>query len=227
MDERGCNDVLQLITNCRGAMNGLLAVVLEDHIRTHLVDGLVVNLASVWLLSGDHHGHSHGHGHGHGDDHGYEDERGHEDEVHRISDRAGKFALSVFEDGVPPVFRITPETAYSKVNADAVSITTVRRDGTRQIFRYADRDGYLESVEEIPEPHAFSAVVRLPNGEHQVEFEEHNHDHANAKAAATRDHNIRSATFTSLPTRRFLFWRLLAFCWHVRLAGSGWIRLQG
>lgn len=38
VDERGCNDVLQLITSCRGAMNGLLAVVLEDHIRTHLVD---------------------------------------------------------------------------------------------------------------------------------------------------------------------------------------------
>ncbi|CAD6562001.1 Transcriptional repressor FrmR [Paraburkholderia kirstenboschensis] len=37
-EERGCNDVLQQITSCRGAMNGLLAVVLEDHIRTHLVD---------------------------------------------------------------------------------------------------------------------------------------------------------------------------------------------
>ena len=37
-DERDCNDVLQRITSCRGAMNGLLAVVLEDHIRTHLVD---------------------------------------------------------------------------------------------------------------------------------------------------------------------------------------------
>jgi DNA-binding FrmR family transcriptional regulator len=37
-EERGCSDVLQQITSCRGAMNGLLAVVLEDHIRTHLVD---------------------------------------------------------------------------------------------------------------------------------------------------------------------------------------------
>ncbi|KDB09997.1 metal sensitive transcriptional repressor [Burkholderia sp. lig30] len=37
-EERGCNEVLQQITSCRGAMNGLLAVVLEDHIRTHLVD---------------------------------------------------------------------------------------------------------------------------------------------------------------------------------------------
>ena len=37
-EERGCGDVLQQITSCRGAMNGLLALVLEDHIRTHLVD---------------------------------------------------------------------------------------------------------------------------------------------------------------------------------------------
>ncbi|MBN3785401.1 metal/formaldehyde-sensitive transcriptional repressor [Burkholderia sp. Ac-20353] len=37
-EERGCNEILQLITSGRGAMNGLLAVVLEDHIRSHLVD---------------------------------------------------------------------------------------------------------------------------------------------------------------------------------------------
>ena len=34
--EGSCVDLLQQITSCRGAMNGLLAVVLEDHIRTHL-----------------------------------------------------------------------------------------------------------------------------------------------------------------------------------------------
>lgn len=38
LEEGDCGDVLQQITSCRGAMNGLLAVVLEDHIRTHLVD---------------------------------------------------------------------------------------------------------------------------------------------------------------------------------------------
>lgn len=37
-EERACMDVLQLITSSRGAINGLLAMVLEDHIRTHLVD---------------------------------------------------------------------------------------------------------------------------------------------------------------------------------------------
>jgi len=39
--------------------------------------GLAVNVASVWLLGGDHHGHDHGHDHGHGDhDHG--DDHGHD-----------------------------------------------------------------------------------------------------------------------------------------------------
>jgi DNA-binding FrmR family transcriptional regulator len=37
-EERGCTEVLQQITSCRGAMNGLVAVVLEEHIRTHLID---------------------------------------------------------------------------------------------------------------------------------------------------------------------------------------------
>ncbi|ANC43448.1 CDF family Co(II)/Ni(II) efflux transporter DmeF [Pandoraea pnomenusa] len=151
--------------------------------------GLLVNLASVWLLSGEHHGHSHGHGHGHGHD----DEHGHGDEAHRIFGNAGVFALSVFEDGVPPVFRIRPETASSKLNADAVSVITIRPDGTYQTFEFADRGGYLESKDDIPEPHAFRAIVRLPDGEHEIEFEEHEHGHDDAQAAANRDHNIRSA----------------------------------
>jgi DNA-binding FrmR family transcriptional regulator len=34
----GCSDVLQLITAARGAINGLMGEVIEDHIRTNLVD---------------------------------------------------------------------------------------------------------------------------------------------------------------------------------------------
>jgi cation diffusion facilitator family transporter len=34
------------------------------------VFGLLVNIVSAWLLSGDHHGHVHGHGHGHYHSHG-------------------------------------------------------------------------------------------------------------------------------------------------------------
>ena len=36
--EAGCDKVLHLIAGVRGATSGLMAVVVEDHIRTHLVD---------------------------------------------------------------------------------------------------------------------------------------------------------------------------------------------
>jgi DNA-binding FrmR family transcriptional regulator len=37
-DEKGCADVLQLIAGVRGAINGLTAEVVEDHIRLHVAD---------------------------------------------------------------------------------------------------------------------------------------------------------------------------------------------
>ncbi|WP_454862688.1 CDF family Co(II)/Ni(II) efflux transporter DmeF [Paraburkholderia fungorum] len=156
------------------------------------VVGLLVNLASVWLLSGGDHGHSHGHSHGHGHGHGHDD-HAHDDEVQKIFAPSGVFAVSIFEDGVPPVFRITPATENSRLDASTVSVTTVRPDGTRQVFAMANRGGYLESKEDIPEPHAFKAIVRMQDGEHALEFEEHDHHHDDAHAAAARDHNIRSA----------------------------------
>ena len=36
--EAGCDQVLHLIAGVRGAMAGLMAEVVEDHVRTHLVD---------------------------------------------------------------------------------------------------------------------------------------------------------------------------------------------
>jgi FrmR/RcnR family transcriptional regulator, repressor of frmRAB operon len=36
--EAGCDRVLHLIAGARGAMAGLMAEVVEDHVRTHLVD---------------------------------------------------------------------------------------------------------------------------------------------------------------------------------------------
>jgi len=37
-DEEGCAAVLHLIVAARGAINGLMAEVIEDHIRLHIVD---------------------------------------------------------------------------------------------------------------------------------------------------------------------------------------------
>ena len=38
MEETDCSDVLQLITAARGALNGLMAELVEDHVRFHVLD---------------------------------------------------------------------------------------------------------------------------------------------------------------------------------------------
>jgi len=145
--------------------------------------GLAANIASALLLSGGDHHHDHAHGHGHS--HGHEAA---DDETHRIAARAGAVVLEVFEDGVPPRFRLRAEAGPAPT-AQASTVETVRPDGARQLFTMADRGGYLESVQEIPEPHAFTAHVCIGCEEHSVLFEEHQHAHG----SAARDNNMRAA----------------------------------
>ncbi|TKW76708.1 MAG: nickel/cobalt efflux protein RcnA, partial [Bradyrhizobium icense] len=61
--------------------------------------------------------------------------------------------------------------------ADDIRVTTVRGDGAEQTFAFATQDGYLESLGEIPEPHAFKAHVALAGDTAEVLFEEQDHDH--------------------------------------------------
>jgi cation diffusion facilitator family transporter len=142
--------------------------------------GLAVNIASAWLLSSGGHHHGHGHRHAHeGHDH---------DAAHHISTEAGTVVLEVFEDGVPPHFRLHVETGPA-LKEQATSVETVRSDGTRQLFAMTDQGGYLQSVEEIPEPHAFTASVRIGQQDYPVVFAEHEHAHE----SAGRDNNMRAA----------------------------------
>jgi cation diffusion facilitator family transporter len=138
--------------------------------------GLAVNIASAWILSGG--GHHHGHAHD-----------GHEhDEVHRISTGVGTVVLEVCEEGVPPRFRLRIENG-PPLTAQATSVETVRPDGTRHFFAMQDQGSYLESVEEIPDPHAFTAHVRMGQQDYPVIFAEHEHAHESAH----RDNNMRAA----------------------------------
>jgi len=150
--------------------------------------GLAVNIGSVWLLSGGGH-HHHGHGHGHDHDQG---DQAHHDEAHRIETADGALVLSVFEDGVPPVFRLRPEAGCALGASQAAVIETVRPDGARKVFALADRGGWLESIEAIPEPHQFTAILRTGGHDYPVAFEEHAHDH-DVHGAAHRDNNMRAA----------------------------------
>jgi cation diffusion facilitator family transporter len=148
--------------------------------------GLAVNIASAWILSGGHAGHSHGHGHAHG--HGLAGSGHDYDEPKRIATREGAVVLDVFEDGVPPRFRLRTESG-AVLTAPAVSVETVRPDGARQAFAFVDRGAFLESIDEIPEPHAFTANVTINDETRTVVFEEHDH----ADGVATRDNNMRAA----------------------------------
>jgi cation diffusion facilitator family transporter len=141
--------------------------------------GLAVNIASVALLGGHRHGHGHQHGHAH--DH---------DEGHVIETRRGNLTLEIFEADTPPRFRLRAETGEAH-DLGNVAIETVRPDGARHRFVFADRGSYLESVEVIPEPHEFTAIVTFDNRaeEHCVAFEEHGGEHARAH----RDNNMRAA----------------------------------
>ena len=144
--------------------------------------GLAVNIASGWLLSGGH-AHSHGHSHGHGQAHG-----DHHDEVKEIASHKGMLSLEVFEDGVPPRFRLRAEPGVT-LRATGTCIETVRPGGTRHLFSMLDHGDFLESVEVIPEPHEFTAHVRFDARSYPAVFKEHEH----AQAHAHRDNNMRAA----------------------------------
>jgi len=178
--------------------------------------GLVVNVASVLLLSGGgDHAHRADHGHsyaGHDHDH---------DQAHSLQTSAGPLTVEIFEDGVPPRFRLffpgkTPA-------ADQVMIETERPDGARQPFAVLARGGYLESIDEIPEPHAFATRISIAGAVYAVDFQEHEHAHG----AARRDNNMRSAVVhvvadaavSVLVIVGLLFGRFLGWAWMDPLVG--------
>ena len=144
-------------------------------------------------MSGGDHGHGHGHGHSHGHGHGDHADAHHEhaDEAQRIETASGAITLSIFEEGVPPVFRIAGESPLARLTPGSVTVATERADGSRQVFSFQKGSGdFLESTQPIPEPHAFNALITLGEETHAVEFAEHDHDEHSVDA---RDHNIRAA----------------------------------
>ncbi len=111
----------------------------------------------------------------------------HHDEVKHIDTGHGIVRLDVFEDGVPPRFRLFSDNGHGHGwGADQVQIETERPDGTRQTFTFIAKAGmagagFLESRQEIPEPHEFIARLRLGHGHHHhdydVEFVQRAHHH--------------------------------------------------
>lgn len=141
-----------------------------------LVSGILIIGMALWMVwrtwrsqkafkaSLDHdHGHSH-------------------DEPRIIDTGHGIVSLEVFEDGVPPRFRLHNQSRGALEGYDTITIETTRPSGVRQTFSFIKQKGYWESEQEIPEPHEFTARLTLDHGGHahdyDVEFAEHDHGHA-------------------------------------------------
>jgi nickel/cobalt transporter (NicO) family protein len=145
---------------------------------------LIVGIAlwMLWRTRREQHG-THGHGHAHGHSHAHEAAR-------RIDTGHGVIAVEVFEDGVPPRWRVRSVRGPAWA-AHEVEVTTERPGGARQTFRFADRGAYLESIDEIPEPHEFSARVSLGHGGHthdyDLDFVERDHGHGHAQHDHSHD----------------------------------------
>ena len=81
---------------------------------------------------------------------------------------------------MPARWRIRAERGHAW-SAEEVTLVTERPDRARQAFRFVDRGEYLESADEIPEPHEFLARLSLGHGGHTHDYdlsfvEGHGHD---------------------------------------------------
>ena len=129
-----------------------------------LISAIVIIGIAIWMIwrtwreqNGAHHHH-------------------HNDEPQSVVVGGRSLSVEIFEDGVPPRWRISSDAGGLPSAAD-IGVTTVRADGSEQSFAFVDRDGYLESTEEIPEPHAFKARIALAGDVAEMRFGEHDHDH--------------------------------------------------
>lgn len=138
-----------------------------------IASGIIILCFAIWMfwrtrrdVSAHHRHHHHG-----------------EEGAKVIDTGHGVIELSVFEDGVPPVFRLKfIDHGQVKVpDPLSVKVETNRMDGSRQSFSFAAKEGFLESLEEVQEPHEFELSIEVSHHDHShryaVSFSEDGHDH--------------------------------------------------
>ncbi|CAN5787544.1 hypothetical protein BH11VER1_BH11VER1_37750 [soil metagenome] len=98
----------------------------------------------------------------------------------------GWLEIAVFEEGVPPRFRIHP----CKANGDLLplakgtrlTLETSRLDGSTQLFQFETGNGFWEATAILPEPHEFMATLTMGHDDHahtyRLKFTEDHHHHA-------------------------------------------------
>jgi pyridinium-3,5-bisthiocarboxylic acid mononucleotide nickel chelatase len=145
----------------------------------------------------EHHDRDHGHGHAHSSHGGP-----------LVKTSQGRVELSVFETNVPPRFRLyfydAKGNGVAAPPAKIVSLETIRPDKRKQSFKFKRGGDYLEATEELPEPHEFTAVLKLKRGgrteKRETQFVEdhhhHEHDHEHGRNFAEIKKLIQSSALS-------------------------------
>ena len=139
-----------------------------------LASGVIVIAVALWMGYRTWQSQIHDHEHADHEHAGH----AHGPEIRRIDTGHGVFMLEIFEDGMPPRWRLLSADG-AHMHAEDMRVEIERPDGKRERFNFADKGSYLESVEQIPEPHEFVARLSIGHGDHthdyDVEFIEHTH----------------------------------------------------
>ncbi|MBV8910091.1 MAG: nickel/cobalt efflux transporter RcnA [Gammaproteobacteria bacterium] len=130
----------------------------------------------------DGHAHEHGHTHedGHAHEHGDAHEHGHaqsrdgalrgSEGLRPIDTGHGVMGLELAGGRGQARFRVHPESGDTWP-ADEVQIETERADGSRELFSFRTRGNFLESAQEVAEPHEFVARLRLGCRGHSHDYD--------------------------------------------------------
>jgi membrane fusion protein, heavy metal efflux system len=113
--------------------------------------------------------------------------------------RDGDFAveMTIFEDGVPPVYRIYPSRNGKAVEPKTVtlSVTLKRLDGEINRFAFKPEKDYLAGDGVVVEPHSFDVeVVAVENGKRHVWKFANPEGRSKISAAAAKDGGIEVET---------------------------------
>jgi len=135
-----------------------------------LVSGIIIVGLAAWMfwrtrrdqLDAANHDHHH-HGEDGGGPHGGQ----------LVSIDHEEIEICIHEDGVPPRFRV-----YAPLTqATAPTVEVSRPDDSKETYHFTRSGEYWEATSELPEPHAFTANLRLKPGApaYDITFEEHEH----------------------------------------------------
>jgi cation diffusion facilitator family transporter len=121
------------------------------------LESLHVGVASG-VAAGEPLAHSHGHAHPHA--HAHRDS-----DVRMIDTGHGLHVLELHHHDEWSRWRFRPERG-KPWGAREVTLVTERADGRQQAFTFVERDGFIESLEAVPEPHRFAIKLALGHGDH-------------------------------------------------------------